>query len=154
MNVQTQDALTSARRPLRILSADDAPDMRILIAAYLKHLDCHVDFVHSGDAAVENVIQSRAYDLVLMDMQMPGMDGYAAARMIRRWEARNQSRRTPILALTACPLDKEIRCALEAGCDAYLAKPVCRASLLAAVREMLVLDANSGPPSNRTELIG
>lgn len=158
MNVQTQDDLTSARRTLRILSVDDAPDMRILIAAYLKHLGCHVDFVHSGDAAVEKVIQSRGYDLVLMDMQMPGMDGYTVARMIRTWEARNQNPRTPILALTACPLDKEIRRALEAGCDAYLAKPVCRTSLLAAIKDVLALTAESGPKeaagNHRTELIG
>jgi len=158
MSVRTQGGLTRARRCWRFLMADDARDMHILASAYLSHLDCRIDFAQNGRAAAEKFIRSGRYDLVLMDMQMPEMDGYAATRMIREWEGRNQARHTPILALTACPMDQEIRRALEAGCDAYVAKPVRRETLLAAIKDTLALVAASqkkkGAPAGHTELTG
>jgi two-component system, sensor histidine kinase and response regulator len=143
MNLRRQDDLTSARRCLHFLLADDAPDMRILVTAYLRHLNCRIDFAQNGRIAVDKVTRGGDYDLVLMDTRMPEMDGYAAARQIRAWEARAHAPRTPILALTACPLDQEIRGTFEAGCDGYVMKPVRKATLLAAIKETLVLAAAS-----------
>ena len=71
----------------RILVAEDSPDSRLLISAFLRHTRCQLDFAENGQIAVEKFTRNR-YDLVLMDMQMPVMDGYAATRAIRAWELR------------------------------------------------------------------
>ena len=75
----------TARRPLRILLAEDSPDNRLLIAAYFKRLPYQVETAEDGKVAVEKFTSGR-YDLILMDIQMPVMDGYTAARIIRAWE--------------------------------------------------------------------
>jgi CheY-like chemotaxis protein len=76
-----------------------------------------------------------------MDIQMPAMDGYAAARTIRAWETEHRRPATPILALTASTLVEDITRAFEAGCNAHIAKPVRKATLLAVIDETLVLSA-------------
>ena len=126
----------AATRPLRILLAEDSPDNRLLVAAYFKRLPYRVETAEDGKVAVEKFTSGR-YDLVLMDIQMPVMDGYAATRTIRAWEAEHRRPATPILALTASTLDDDIRRAFEAGCSAHIAKPVRKATLLAAIDEML-----------------
>ncbi len=135
-----QSAPTSAARPLHILLAEDSPDNRLLIAAYFKRFPYQVETAENGKIAVEKFILGR-YDLVLMDIQMPVMDGYTAARTIRVWEAKHHRPATPILALTASTLDDDIRRAFEAGCNTHIAKPVRKATLLAAIDETLALVA-------------
>ena len=93
-----------------------------------------IDEAADGAIAVE-MFKAGTYDLVLMDMQMPIMDGYSATRAIRAFEDETGRRRTPILALTASVLAEDLSKALEAGCDAHIAKPVKRATLLAAVQK-------------------
>jgi len=129
-----------ATRPLQILLAEDSPDNRLLIAAYFKRLPYQVETAEDGKVAVEKFTTGR-YDLVLMDIQMPVMDGYTAVRTIRAWETEHRRPATPILALTASTLDDDIRRAVEAGCNTHIAKPVRKATLLAAIDETLRLVA-------------
>jgi two-component system sensor histidine kinase/response regulator len=129
-----------AIRPLRILLAEDSPDNRLLIAAYFKRLPYQVETAENGKIAVEKFTSGR-YDLVLMDIQMPVMDGYTAVRIIRAWEADHRLSATPILALTASTLDDDIRRAFDVGCNTHVAKPVRKATLLEAIKETLALAA-------------
>ncbi len=119
-------------RPLRILLADDSPDNRMLIDAYMKKAPYQIDHAVDGSIAVEKFRTNR-YDLVLMDIQMPVMDGYTAARTIREWERTQGVPRTPIIALTASALDESVVRSIEAGCDAHVSKPVKRAALLEVI---------------------
>jgi CheY-like chemotaxis protein len=75
------------------------------------------------------------YDLVLMDMQMPVMDGYTATKAIRKWEDENGRKPSVILALTAHALNGHGEKSLAAGCNAHITKPVKKAVLLEALRE-------------------
>jgi len=119
-------------RPLRILLADDSPDNRMLIDAYMKKAPYQIDHAVDGAIAVEKFRVNR-YDLVLMDIQMPVMDGYTAARTIREWERTQGVPRTPIIALTASALDESVVRSIEAGCDAHVSKPVKRATLFEVI---------------------
>jgi len=119
-------------RPLRIMLADDSADNRILVRAYLKSTPYHLDEAENGRIAIDKFF-SRPYDLVLMDMQMPEVDGYTATRAIRDWEREHNRPRTPILALTASALDENLHRTQEAGCDAHITKPVRKATLLEAI---------------------
>ena len=117
---------------LRILVADDSEENRYLVAAYLKDRGCQLDFAENGQVAVEKFC-SGGYDLVLMDLQMPVMYGYTATRRIRGWEEEQKRRLTPVIALTASALEADFQKALEAGCTAYLRKPVRMLTLVEAV---------------------
>jgi two-component system, sensor histidine kinase and response regulator len=102
--------------------------------AYLKDLPYQLDFAENGEIAVAKFM-SASYDLVLMDMQMPLMDGYTAVKTIRPWERNQRRTRTPIFALTAYALEEERRKSSEAGCDLHLSKPVRKATLTKAILE-------------------
>ena len=119
--------------PLSILLADDSADNRLLIAAYLKKTRYPLDEVENGQIALDRFM-TRAYDVVLMDIQMPVLDGYSAVRMIRDWETANQHRRTPIIALTASALEQRCARAHDAGCDLHVSKPVKKSTLLRRLR--------------------
>lgn len=119
-------------RPLNVLLVEDSATNRFLIQAYLKHTPCRLDTAENGQIAVEKVTAGH-YDLVLMDMQMPIMDGYTATRKIRQWESEKGVRPIPIIALTAYALTEDAQKSLDAGCNAHLAKPVKKADLLAAM---------------------
>ncbi|MGC1343133.1 MAG: PAS domain S-box protein [Candidatus Binataceae bacterium] len=119
-------------RPLRIMVADDSADNRILVRAYLKNTPYQLDEAENGRIAIDKFL-SRPYDLLLMDMQMPEVDGYTATRAIRDWELEHHQPRTPILALTASALDEDLHRTQEAGCDAHITKPVRKATLLEAI---------------------
>ncbi|MBV8358645.1 MAG: response regulator, partial [Deltaproteobacteria bacterium] len=77
------------------------------------------------------------YDLVLMDIQMPILDGYSTVRLMREWEETHQKRRTPIVALTAHTLDEEVKAAQQAGCDLHLSKPLRKTTLLRTIDMIL-----------------
>jgi PAS domain S-box-containing protein len=123
-------------RPLSILLADDSPDNRLLITAYLKKSGYVLDEVEDGQAALDHFM-TRAYDAVLMDIQMPILDGYSAVREIRQWETANQRSRTPIIALTASALEGDVRRAIEVGCDMHVSKPVKKSTLLKAIANVV-----------------
>ena len=118
----------------RILLAEDSQDNVLLIEAYLKASGYTADVARNGQIALEKFISGK-YDLVLMDVQMPIMDGYSAARRIRQWETENGATPVPILALTAHALPEEVRKSFDAGCTAHLTKPIRKATLLAAIEE-------------------
>ena len=123
-----------AEAPCRILLADDSVDNRLLIRAYLGKTGYALDEAENGQVAVDKLLTAH-YDLVLMDIQMPVMDGFSAVRRIRQREREQGARRTPIIALTASTFDETVRKAIEAGCDSHLGKPLKRSMLLRVIRE-------------------
>ena len=80
-------------------------------------------------------LKARSYDIVLMDIQMPVMDGLEATRTIRDWERERGLSRTPIVALTASALDEDVRRTLEAGVDMHVSKPIKKVALIAAIKK-------------------
>jgi PAS domain S-box-containing protein len=116
----------------RILVAEDSPDNLYLIQAYLKDTLYEIEPAKNGEVARQKAI-TRGYDLILMDAQMPVMDGYSATRAIRMWETEHHLPPTPIIALTAHALAGEAERSLEAGCTAYLSKPVAKSVLLETI---------------------
>ena len=120
-------------RALKILFADDSTDNRTLIRAFLKKTPYHLDEVENGRQAIDSFVAAGDYDLVLMDIQMPVVDGYAATRAIRNWERGHNRARTPIIALTASVFNEAVRLTRAAGCDAHLGKPIGKATLLRAI---------------------
>ena len=124
----------AADRPgkVRILIAEDAEDNALLLRSFLQNERYQIDIVENGAEAVGRYRLDH-YDLVLMDMQMPIMDGYAATRAIRAFEAERQRPATPILALTAHALNGDDEKSHAAGCDAHLTKPIKKSALLQAV---------------------
>jgi PAS domain S-box-containing protein len=137
-------------RPLSILLADDSSDNRLLVAAYLKKSGYALDEVEDGQAAVDQFM-TRAYDVVLMDIQMPVLDGYGAVRKIRQWEVANGRGRTPIIALSAAALEADVLRAIEVGCDMHVSKPVKKSTLLKAIAEVVEnshLDDAAAKPSS------
>ena len=116
--------------PLRILLVEDSEDNRLLVRSYLKgHA---LEEAENGEIAIAMFAAGR-YDVVLMDVQMPVMDGYSATGAMRAWERERGVRPTPILALTAHALPEEIQRSLAAGCDDHLTKPIRKATLLRAI---------------------
>jgi len=120
------------KRATRILVAEDCEDNLFLVQAYLKDSGLELDVAENGKIAVEKVVSGN-YDLVLMDVQMPVMDGHAATRAIRQWEAPTQARPIPILALTAHAMHEEAHKSKAAGCTSHLTKPITKALLLEAI---------------------
>ena len=119
---------------LRILLAEDSPDNCIITIAYLEDTPYQVDIAGTGAIACEKFRTGR-YDLVLMDRQMPVMDGLTATRTIRAWEQANDRPPTPIVALTASALKGDREKCLAAGCTAFLTKPIKQEVLLQAIKE-------------------
>lgn len=119
---------------LRILIVDDMEDNLFLIRCFLEHTGCPVQVASNGLEALR-LFETSAFDLVLMDMQMPVMDGYAAVKAMRRWELANAKPPTTILALTAHALNGAVEQSLAAGCNGHLTKPITKESLMDAIRE-------------------
>jgi len=119
---------------LRILLVEDSADNRLLIQLYLKKSPHEVDIAENGEVALQ-MFDPDSYDLVLMDMQMPVMDGYTATQMIRKMEKTNNFRETPIIALTAHALKGDREKCLDAGCTDYMAKPIKKDKLLEILQD-------------------
>jgi len=120
--------------PLRILLAEDSPDNCTITVAYLEDTPYRVEIAETGAIACEMFVAGH-YDLVLMDRQMPVMDGLTATRKIRAWEQANGRPPTPIIALTASALKGDREKCLAAGCTAFLTKPIKQEVLLQAIKE-------------------
>ena len=127
-------SLPIVNRALRILFADDSADNRALVRAYLKRTPYHLDEVENGARAIDAFVAGN-YDVILMDIQMPEVDGYEATRAIREWEQCHQRPRTPVIALTASAFPETVRLVRAAGCDMHVAKPVKKAVLLQAIHD-------------------
>jgi signal transduction histidine kinase/DNA-binding NarL/FixJ family response regulator len=118
-----------SRRSLRVLLVEDSPQNRMLLQAYLKDTTHEIEFAETGEAGVEEC-QSGEYDLVLMDVNLPGISGYEATRRIRHWESGHDRRPIPIVALTAHAFVEDVENSRRAGCDEHLAKPIRKTVLL------------------------
>jgi CheY-like chemotaxis protein len=110
--------------------AEDNPISQLVATAMLEHLGYKVDVAADGAEAVNAAVLTQ-YDAILMDCQIPVLDGYDASREIRSLQ--NASPRTPIIALTASPTESVRRRCLAAGMDAYLAKPLTLKALAGAL---------------------
>lgn len=130
-----------------VLVVDDIEDNRKLIDNYLKDESCRIIFASNGKEAME-VFQKQRVSLILMDMEMPEMDGYAASTNIRGLTGGTD---LPIVAMTAHDGTGEVRKCLQAGCSSHLAKPIRKAALLQAIQEylggirQLPIDADTSP---------
>ncbi len=121
-----------AIRPAKVLIVDDERDQRHVIEEMLKTAGHTTKLVVNGEQALAEVC-SRHYDAILLDIEMPSVDGFQVAREVREHEASTGARPTPIVAVTARAMPGVREACLEAGMDIYLAKPVRRAHLLAAL---------------------
>jgi CheY-like chemotaxis protein len=122
-------------RRLNLLLVDDSVDNRNLVLAYLKKLPYQIDQAENGEVAFARFISGK-YDLVLMDMQMPVLDGYGSVRKIRGWERANALAPTPIAALTASALEEDVQRTIEAGCSSHMSKPIKKSRLLQAIVDL------------------
>ena len=104
-----------------------------------------IDLAPDGRSAV-NMAAQNSYDLVLMDVQMPALDGHAATREIRLAEQAAGRQATPILALSANAMVSDQQASMDAGCNGHLAKPLSKSTLLAALRAQLGAPDPSNPP--------
>jgi CheY-like chemotaxis protein len=118
--------------PVRVLLADDHPTNRIVIEMILEVVGAEVVSVADGLQALEQ-FKRQAFDVVLMDVQMPVMDGLTAIRAIRAFEAERGSRRTPVHVVTTNAMPEHFRQSLAAGADGHITKPVAAPELLSAV---------------------
>jgi signal transduction histidine kinase/CheY-like chemotaxis protein len=120
----------------RLLVVDDSEDNVLLIQAFLKGYDVDMTLAENGQIGLEKYKASQ-YDLVLMDVQMPVMDGYMATRAIREWEQVNGRQKTTVLALTANALRSDVDRSYEAGCDGHLSKPIDKKSFIKILTQLL-----------------
>jgi PAS domain S-box-containing protein len=137
-------AATPLRIHARVLMAEDNGVNQFVARNMLQSLGCEVEIVRNGHEAVL-AVQRGGHDIVLMDCQMPVMDGYAATREIRAWERNEpQSRRVPIIALTANALVGAAEACLAAGMDDHLAKPYSRNQLASVMARWLPAQVAEG----------
>ena len=121
---------------LRILLAEDNLTNQKVTVALLKKLGLHADTVTSGAEALQ-ALATRAYDLVLMDVQMPGMDGLTATRLLRSPQSTARNPHLPVIAMTAHAMPEDEATCLEAGMSGYLTKPVSLLKLAAVLDQWL-----------------
>ncbi len=120
----------------RVLLAEDGPDNQRLIAFFLEKAGLEVDLAENGliacQKATASEVEGNPYELILMDMQMPELDGYEATRRLRQngW-------RGPIIALTTHAMVNDCKKCIEAGCDGYFSKPIDRAKFLSMIARHL-----------------
>jgi len=128
---------------LRVLLAEDSPDSQRLIVHLLEQGGAEVTVFGNGKAAVEAWLterdQGRPFDVILLDIQMPVMDGYEAAGLLR-----NEGCTGPIIALTAHDMAGARRRCIAAGCDAFASKPIDRATLIGTISSVTRTAGASG----------
>ncbi|MCB1303982.1 MAG: response regulator, partial [Leptospiraceae bacterium] len=134
-NKSTDPALTSGStthglQGMRILLVEDDQDIRRIVRKYLERAGTRVDELTNGQEALERLSGSDSYDCVLMDIQMPVMDGRTAVR-----ELRKRGYDGHIVAMTAHALSSEVASILDAGFQAYLAKPIDKGRLYQIIAE-------------------
>ncbi|MBF0318467.1 MAG: response regulator [Nitrospirae bacterium] len=132
--------------PLNILLVEDYQQNRVLIQTYLKNAPYKIDTAENGVSAIEKFMSAN-YDIVLMDIQMPVMDGLQATEEIRRYEAVRGLKPTPIVALTAYALDDDIKKSLAAGCNTHLTKPIKKRTLLNTIVKLTDSRTTASPPA-------
>ncbi|MFZ5547791.1 MAG: CHASE2 domain-containing protein [Pseudomonadota bacterium] len=129
--------LASAAAGPRLLLAEDNEVNVYLFEAMLQGSGALIDTAPNGPTALE-MAEARRYDLIFMDVQMPGMDGLTVTRRLRDFEAAQGRRRSPVVALTANAYASDVQASVAAGCDAHLSKPYTRQQLMALVTRWAV----------------
>ncbi len=122
----------ATRTKLSILLADDADENNMVIEAFLYDTPYQLTIVEDGLQALEK-FKGGSFDLVLMDINMPGMDGHEATKKIREWEENKKLSPTPVIALTANAMKEDIEKTKKSGCSLHLSKPIRKKSLLEAI---------------------
>jgi CheY-like chemotaxis protein len=132
--------MTSQQGPL-ILVVDDYEDAREMYAEYLRFSGFRVAEARNGNEALEQAF-ALTPDLILMDLSLPGMDGWEATRQLK---SDNRTRDIPVVALTGHALAGASEGARKAGCDSFVTKPCLPDDLVVEVRRMLRLDEPAAP---------
>lgn len=130
---ETDGAESLLTRNSRILIVDDTEDNRFLLLTYLKKYPFDIVQAENGQEAFEKVTSGK-FDLVLMDIQMPVLDGYAATKKIRDWEQENNRHPVPIIAVSANAMAEDVQKSLEVGCTEHLTKPIKKTALLEMIQ--------------------
>jgi two-component system, NarL family, sensor histidine kinase BarA len=117
-----------------VLLVDDSSDVAALVKAYLADPRISLTVSAGGKEGIET-FKNGCFDLVLMDVEMPGVDGNDATKAIRFWETRNDLRPTPIAALTALESPAAVSEMFSSGCTQYLRKPITKNTLLQTVAQ-------------------
>lgn len=133
--------------PLNILMFEDSRYNAFVARTYLDATPCRLTVAEDGKSGVE-LFRKGGWDLVLMDIQMPVMDGLEATRTIRQWEREQGLDPVPIVAMTAFAMDDGTRRCLEAGADSHLPKPVKKSALFEAIRKLADKNARKGEESD------
>jgi len=141
----TSPETLSSQHPLQILLVDDDPYNRVLIQAYLQHTLHRVTTAENGRLAVEK-FKAALYDIVLMDIHMPDLDGPSAVRIMRAWEHEHQQPSVPIIAFTASAVKEELQECLNAGFTAHVTKPIKKQRLIETL--MHHADVSVSSPQN------
>ena len=121
---------------LRVLVVDDHPANRQVIEMILGSVGIDPVSAENGALAVE-AYKAQSFDAILMDLQMPVMDGFTAISLIRRHERETGAARTPIIVVSANVQDEHLAASAEAGADSHLAKPILAPTLLSALEDAL-----------------
>lgn len=143
MTPETSKTTTEANpKQYNILLVEDSRDSVAIVKAYLKDPRINLTVSMDGEQGLKAFKRS-IFDLVLMDIQMPVLDGCAAALAIRHWELENSRPPTPITALTASSTASELSRIFTSGCSNYLPKPITKPILLQNVRQFLSSEPKS-----------
>ncbi|CCU78894.1 sensory box histidine kinase/response regulator [Halanaerobium saccharolyticum subsp. saccharolyticum DSM 6643] len=127
---------TSDHKSKKLLVVEDNPDNRFLIRAFLEKKDYLFEMAENGLEALDK-FNNNSYDLILMDIQMPKMNGYQAINKIRELEIENKLKKTKVIALTAYALDSDKDRSLSEGFDDHLTKPIKKDKLFSMIDKYL-----------------
>lgn len=122
-------------KPMKILYAEDCESNVMLFQLYLKQTPFTLEVAENGKEAVDKFVRERDFDVVLMDIQMPVLDGYGATKAIRAHEKEKGLDPTPVIAVTAHAFQENEELAYQAGCDAFITKPVRKALLIETIQD-------------------
>lgn len=136
--LQKNESIQMGTEPLlsrnsRILIVDDTEDNRFLLLTYLKKYPFDIVQAENGQEAFDKVTTEN-FDLILMDIQMPILDGYAATKKIREWEQKNSKPPVPIIAVSANAMSEDVQKSLDVGCTEHLTKPIKKTALLEMIQ--------------------
>ncbi len=136
--------------PLNVLIADDNEVNRLVVKSFLDGMNTQTSFAVNGKEAFE-FSQNMSFDLILMDVSMPEMDGMEATKAIRAYETKNNLNRTPIVCLTAHIMAEDRKRAEDAGMDGYLSKPIQKAKLSETIENWRHAKGKTNKPDARSD---
>lgn len=132
----------SFHSPYKVLLADDSIDNHFLVKAFTKDTPLLFDFVHDGRNAFE-MYKLKKYDLVILDLQMPIMDGHECIKKIREYEKDNATRRVPAISFTANGYEADIKMSYKSGFDNFILKPVKKEDFINSIYKTIFLITNN-----------